>query len=623
MRQGESIRFRNDFRPRGMLSHFWFSGPSPATSFAMSKPASSNNQPPLTPESLRAKLREAAGHIDRGALKEAASLLNAVRRQAPDHPDALHLSGLVALKAGNAATAENFLRHAIAKSPAHAFFHVNLGNALRHQRKAEEALAAYAKAVSLDPQFPGSYLNRGMLLADMGRLDEAEADLERAIACAPQDPGPYAQFAQLHMNRGDFHAMAAAYKRGLEALPGHPHFLAGLASAYERLSDLEAAKPLAEAALAAMPNTPMALKTWARVMRRLGALEEVTARLERVPLDKYPPGAARLIHAELALAYDELGDIPNAFLNFSRQNELAGKIGAAQSVDKRAYMDQVSALRTAFEGGLGGNWPQAGDVTPGHAGPPVFLVGFPRSGTTLLDQILDAHPGVQVIEERPVLLAVRDAVMAMEGGYPGALDRLGAAEIAGLRARYWAALEAQGADLQNKLVINKLPLNIIHAGLIRRVFPEAKFILALRHPLDSVLSCFMQDFELNASMAHFLELRDAARLYEAVMGLWRLYEDRLGLEAVSIPIRYEDLIQDVRGAVEPVLSHLGLSWDEAQRDHTGHAKARGTIRTPSYAQVTQPLYGRAAGRHERYATYLEPVRPLLAPYIAAFGYELD
>ncbi|GAK43685.1 sulfotransferase [Tepidicaulis marinus] len=583
-----------------------------------SPPKSAPKSAPLSPDQIKAALREAAAQLDAGDLKGAGKLLNDIRRTAPNHPDVLHLSGLVALRAQNPALAEKFIRLAVAQAPSHAFMQVNLANALRRQGKIEEALATFAKAVSLDPAFAGTYLNRGILLSELGRKDEARADFEEAIKRAPAEPGGYAQLAQHHLRAGDFHAMAEAYKRGLEALPAHAHFLAGLATAYERLSDLEAAKPLADQALAALPHTPMALKVWASVTRRLGRFEEVKDRLEKVAIGQFPPHAARLIHAELAQVYDRLGDTQNAYSHFARQNEMAKKQAAAQGIDKASYMAQVTGLTEAFQTGLGKSWPETGRVTEGHANAPVFLVGFPRSGTTLLDQILDAHPDVQVIEERPVLLAVRDAVAALPGGYPGALEKLDEASLEDLRARYWAALRQEGAELETKTVINKLPLNIIHAGLIHRVFPEAKFILALRHPLDAVLSCFMQDFEVNASMAHFLDIGDAAKLYEAVMGLWQLYEGRFALDKVAV--KYEELIGDVEGAVRPVLAHLGLAWNPAQLEHVAHAKARGTIRTPSYAQVTEPIYQRAAARYERYSAYLESAERRLAPFVAAFGY---
>ena len=129
----------------------------------------------------------------------------------------------------------------------------------------------------------------------------------------------------------------------------------------------------------------------------------------------------------------------------------------------------------------------------------------------------------------------------------------------------------------------------------------------------------MQDFELNASMANFLTLPDAAGLYEEVMSLWQKYREALPLEVTEI--RYEALVADLEGAVSPVIEALGLTWDESMREHVAHAKSRGSLRTPSYAQVTQPIYQRATDRWRRYETYINRVKPRLQPYIDLYGYE--
>lgn len=561
------------------------------------------------------QLRHAFGLLQQGRVDQARVAAQKLREIAPNHPDVLHLLGLADLQQGRARDAEKFIRLAIAQAPRQAFFHANLGNALRQQGRAEDARAAYSKAIEVGPDFPGGYLNRGTLNEDEGKFEAAQADFEKLIALNPKDPQGYARLAQLHALQGGFEAARRVSEDGLKAQPGHPMFVVSLATALERLGDLDGAIETAETLLSKNPQAIGAARVWASAKRQQGALEEARDRLERFNPAQLPPPAQRILHAELGQIYDQLGDAEEAFDHFARQNAATETIMKQTGLDKATYMDQVAALRA---------YSDAAPVSEPYAVPagdpkPVFLVGFPRSGTTLLDQILDAHTDIQVLEEKPVLLPLRDRIAASQKGYPAGLDDLGDTEIAELRALYWQTLKDAGADVDGRIVVNKLPLNIIHAPLIHRVFPDAHFILALRHPADSVLSCFMQDFQLNASMAHFLTLDDSVALYDAVMGLWRRAADRFGLSVSEV--RYEGLVQDLRGETEPVISALGLSWQEAQNDPQAHALSRGTIRTPSYAQVSQPIYDRAAARWRRYETQLAEILPRLRDHIHHFGYD--
>jgi hypothetical protein len=173
-------------------------------------------------------------------------------------------------------------------------------------------------------------------------------------------------------------------------------------------------------------------------------------------------------------------------------------------------------------------------------------------------------------------------------------------------------------DDEGKLIVDKYPLNIAHVGFIHRVFPDAKFILALRHPCDCVLSCFMQTFKLNEAMMNFLSLERSAELYAAIMELWSAYRAKLNLNVHVL--KYEDLVQDLEGTCKPLISFLGLEWDDNLHNYQKTAAERGSINTPSYDQVVQPLYKQASGRWTSYRKQMEPVLPMLQPWIKAFGY---
>jgi hypothetical protein len=252
-------------------------------------------------------------------------------------------------------------------------------------------------------------------------------------------------------------------------------------------------------------------------------------------------------------------------------------------------------------------------LEPGERTAPVFLVGFPRSGTTLLDTVLMGHPGVLVLEEEPILERVGAELGGMER-----LAGLAAAEAESLRTLYFDEVDKLLPEAPAHIVIDKLPLNLLAIPLIHRLFPDARIVFAQRHPCDVVLSCFIESFAINDAMANFLDLGDAARLYDLVLTFWQRCRD--GLPLAVHDVRYESLVADLEGEARPLLDFLGLPWHDAVLDHQRTARARGTILTPSYSQVIRPLYREAIGRWQRYREQMAPALPLLAPWAAQLGY---
>ena len=551
-----------------------------------------------------------------GNLKGAGEIAQQVLMAAPRSGDGLHLLGLVALGQGALAQAAGAFQKALEINPGHAAYWSNFGNVLRRMKRGSQALGAYDKAIELDPRFLSAYLNRGTLYEEAGQGEKALEDFRALMALAPGQREGYGHAVRLLLAMRQVEEAVNVNLQALRHLPEDPVFLSGAAHGLERLSRLDEALSYAERALAAAPGSPAVVKIWAFIKRRLGDLDGARQALEALDFSQVPPGTARLIHAELGLIYDRQ-DVPEkAIMHFEAQNRIAGETSEGKPERKQTYLDQVSGLRKTFTAPWVSSWTPV--CVPVASPPPVFLVGFPRSGTTLLDQMLDAHSGVQVFEEFPVLIPVRDQIGAREGGYPGALADLEGDDIAQLRTLYFDGMAALGAQ-EGKVAINKLPLNLIHGGLIARVFPEAKFILALRHPAGSVLSCFMQDFQLNASMANFLTLKDSVHLYDQVMRLWQAYEALLPLDAHRV--KYEELVDDQERVLRGTLKFLGVGWEASVLDHVAHAKERPAIMTPSRTQVMQPLYRRATDRWRAYLPWLEPFMADLSPHLRYFGYE--
>ena len=242
----------------------------------------------------------------------------------------------------------------------------------------------------------------------------------------------------------------------------------------------------------------------------------------------------------------------------------------------------------------------------------MFIVGSPRSGTTLLDTLLRALPELQVIEEMPMLAMV-------EAEFPGLATSPDPALIGTARARYFALAEELEGAAVGRRIVDKMPLHLTHMPAIHRLFPEAAIVLVERHPCDAVLSCFMANLALSHAMHSYTTLKSSAQTYDAVFANFTRASELLPLKVHRV--RYERMIADLEAEMRPLLTFLGLNWREEVLDNQGSAARREMVRTASYAQVGQPLYTRAVARWERYRAQMEPVLPVLMPWVERLGYE--
>jgi Flp pilus assembly protein TadD len=481
--------------------------------------------------------------------------------------------------------------------------HYNLGVTLAMAEALAEAARAFGEAVRLAPDHPAGLLALGSVLRQLGRHAEALTPLERAARLAPAAAEIRIELGRTLSGLGRFDEADAAYRDALTVEPGLAAAFLERGLLLERGNRLERLPALLdEAAAAGVPADDLAYLR-ALALEREGRLD---AALDAARAADDPARAARLI-GRLA---DRLGAAGAAFDAYRELNRLAGAGWAERAA---AYRAHVAALRDMMSADYAARW-SALDLDLSRPAP-VFLVGFPRSGTTLLDTLLMGHPGVHVLEEAPILQRVGEAL-----GDFARLPELGADEANELRALYFSELDALDPAAQERLVVDKLPLNILGAPLIRRLFPEAKLIFALRHPCDVVLSCFMQDFDLNDAMANFLDLGDAARLYDLVLDFWTRSRALLPLDVHTLG--YEALVADKEREMRALIGFLGLAWDEGALDNEANARRRGPIATPSYHQVVQPIYARAAGRWERYRDEMAAVLPILAPWAELMDYRI-
>jgi hypothetical protein len=251
--------------------------------------------------------------------------------------------------------------------------------------------------------------------------------------------------------------------------------------------------------------------------------------------------------------------------------------------------------------------------------PHVFLLGFPRSGTTLLEQVLASHADVVALGEKETLTDSIEAFLTR----PADFSRLVNASpemLEQYRGLYWKEVAKFAGDVQGKALVDKNPINTVRLPLIARLFPNAKILFAVRDPRDVVLSCFRNQFDINSVTREFLSLGTTARFYDAVMHLADVCRARLSLDIFEL--RLEDLIADFDTKAREVCDFVGLPWDARLRDFASVARTRG-VATPSARQVVRDINASGVGQWRRYAKELEPVLPILQPWVSRFGYPAD
>lgn len=487
---------------------------------------------------------------------------------------------------------------------------------LESEGRDNEALNDLVRAVELDPTDAQAQNAIGLSFFRHGRLADAANAFRAATVSAPS-------FSHAHFNlgwaleeSGDLNGAESAYVRAHETEPDAPSPLGKRALLAARRGRFKDAEDFALAALERDGDNPTAALALAGVEIERKQFEAAERRLRDLI------ARPRIAQLDRANAHGMLGDALHAA---GRPREAFRAYLACNGEFHRAHVEQfaganrqtvpqyLAALTAYFE--RAAPWPKTpskNDISRRH----VFIVGFPRSGTTLIENILAGAPRTATSDETDGLASgvqdfLRDA---------STLDRLAGADDATLephRRFYWTAMEKRGASDATRNFIDKSPYNAIKLPLIARLFPEARIIFVARDPRDVALGCFRQRFRMNPSNFELLTLEGAARFYAATMRLFELYRAKLPLDVCEV--RLEDVIGNFEVSVGQLCAFTGLAWSEDMRNFAELARDR-AIATPSANQVARGLDPSARGQWRLYAAELESVMPILAPWIERFGY---
>ncbi|MBM4200154.1 MAG: sulfotransferase [Gammaproteobacteria bacterium] len=489
----------------------------------------------------------------------------------------------------------------------------------------ETAEALFRQAASLRPKDAFALAELGQCLCWMRRKREGLGWLrkagERLLATVRRsDPvGPLIDLATQLQFWGEAEMAGRLAELAVRHAPREAAAHHTLALSMDRLHRDDAAFKAAAKASELAPEEPNSAILLGQLILRRGDPETAEARFRAVLSATRDGQAQARAWLELGRALDRLGRYDEAFSAFGEARRLEALTPQARAIDHALAHERLAANAARFSAAYLRSRAErfASDGLPS----PVFLVGFLRSGTTLTEQVLAAHPAVVTGDETDILFELSEELARMTG--PGAdvggkLERLSDAELGHLRRFYWRRVEEeQGADALSRTYVDKNALNCIDAGLINAVFPDARIVFALRDPRDVLLSCFMQSFGLSPVTVRLLSWDSAARFYRDVMEFWLAIRDRLTIPYLEL--RYEDAVADFDGRYRRLFDFLGLDWDpEVTRFHE---KAKGKyIATPSFADVAKPVYRSAVGRWTHYRRHLEAVGAEIDQLVARLGY---
>ncbi len=536
----------------------------------------------------------------------------------PDNPDGRLMMGRIELRQGNSDESISQLTRAAELAPASAEIHENLGKALLQAGRAADAIGEFQKEARTRSGDPGTLLRLATAFQAAGQNPRSERAVRDALKLKPDFPEAEYLLVNVLILRKKLMEAIDIMEGYLQRYPDDLKILTALASAYERVNRAEDAERVTDQVLKVDPDQFMAILSKARTEERRGDIEAAEQRLRRLIDSRISGSKPWLPYYRLGFVLDRKGEYSDAFESAAKANLLRFEDTEPAERKAHTYLDFIKRNRSWVENfeAATREIPATGDVPP-----PVFFVGFPRSGTTLMETILAAHPDILTTEEKsPLTMVFRE--ISRERDYlrqPQNLALLSVEDIAAARKRYMEIAQlGLGQPIEGKLIIDKLPLNIVRLPLIRTLFPDAKVIVAIRDPRDVCLSCFMQNFTLNWAMEHFLDIGSTANIYSQIMGLFLEARGRKIIEFIQYP--YEDLASDTKATVERVLGFIGKDWSDEISRHTQRAKNR-LIKTPSYQDVVKPVNTRAIGRWRNYREHLAPILPVLRPFVEEFGYE--
>jgi tetratricopeptide (TPR) repeat protein len=548
------------------------------------------------------KILEGIKRQRQGDLDAAAGIYAALLENEPEHAAALHYLGLVRFEQNQLKEAEDLLTRSLHQDPGNPDVWSDLGMVRVRADAAQDALDPFARALALAPEHPDALNNMAQALRSLGRLEQARLLLERLVALKPDSANAYYALASVQQRTNGVSDAIETYQKAVRLDPNDRRIRLGLGDAYESAGKFRQAKMQYLSVLRREPNSPLAL---ARLLQSREGEIDLAWVEKAVSLadDSQTPEDGR-IRLNIALGYylDRKKTYDEAFRRLRLGYDAQAK---REPFDSNGYTRAIDRLVQT----LTAEFYDKARTSGVDSERPIFVVGMPRSGTTLTEQILASHSRVAAGGELSMLLKVSYQIRQYSRSgepYPSGLLTLGRVGLRRMARDYLKHLDKISTSAAR--VTDKLPFNFMHLGVIALIFPNARIIHCRRYPLDNCLSCYFTSF---ASQIRFANRLDTLGRY--YLDYYRLMQHWHAVLPVNIfELQYEDLINDTEGTIRALLDYCGLEWEDACMSFY---KTQRGVRTPSRWQVRQPIYTGSVQRWRNYEKQLEPLAEILAPII--------
>ena len=551
---------------------------------------------------------------DLGNSKQAEKFLRDALEINPKFDSALVNLGAVLNELGKIDEGEQFLKKALKINPNSPMALNNLGNILSKKNKNKEAELVYRKAIELKSDFFLAYDNLGSLLSKQGNLIEAEKFIEKAINYNPKFELAYVNLGSIKIDLDKLLEAEELFLTAIQINENYNYAYRNLFRLYEKTNNIKKLKNKLKTLKENKSIVYEKLLFQARIFFREKDYIKAKKSIDQVSdewINNTDHQTNLLYWSYKAFIEEKVGNYDEAFKCFEN-SQLNLKY---ENFNPKVFQNYIYTYRKNLDNK---NFVIENNSLKENKFSPVFLIGFPRSGTTLLDTILRSHPEIDVVEEKPLINSVEEVIKLKFKYSLDELHKLNKKDLEVLRNHYLEILKNNCENKNAKILIDKFPFQTVCLPLINLLFPNSKIIFTHRNPYDTVLSCFQQAFEPNNAMSNFRSIDSASLIYDLTMNIWLEYKKKLKINFITS--KYEDLIADFDNHILKILNFLNISWDENIKNYRNTAQKRGKINTPSSSQVVQPLYKSSIEKWKNYEKYFKNSNQYLDKWKVYFEY---